>query len=179
MNGTDANYSMPTNSTSLIETSNFVIQGVLLTVIAVLGVCGNFASIIYFSRPQRYRSHFEPFMLWLAVYDTIFILSAWLAYSAPVLSENYVKAGYNGYLIPWVVPIAQVATTGNIYLTIAISTERYIVICHPFFHHGKHKQIPAKAYIIPIFIFAMLYNVSKFFELETLYVESELKGELD
>ena len=179
INGTSANYSMPANGTSLIDTSNFIIQGMLLTVVAVLGICGNFASIIYFSRPKRYRSHFEPFMLWLAVYDTIFILSAWLAYAAPVLSEYYVKAGYSGHLIPWVVPIAQTATTGTIYLTIAISSERYFMICHPFYHHGKHKDIPAKAYIIPIFIFAMLYNLSKFFELETIYVGSRLEGKLD
>ena len=46
INGTSANYSMPANGTSLIDTSNFIIQGVLLTVVAVLGICGNFASII-------------------------------------------------------------------------------------------------------------------------------------
>ena len=111
IDGTSANYSMHANGTSLIDTSDFIIQGVLLTVIAVLGICGNFASIIYFSRPQRYGSHFEPLMLWLAVCDIIFILSAWLAYAAPVLSEHYVKDGYSGHLIPWVVPIAHVATT--------------------------------------------------------------------
>ena len=177
-NNTNGNYSVSTNGTSLLDTSNYVIQGVLLTTIGVIGVCGNIACIIYFGRVRRRRTHFEAFMLWLAVCDNVFIVTAWLAYGAPTLSKVYVKYGISGYLIPWVVPIAQVATTGNIYLTIAISTERYIVICHPLFHHGRHKAISPYRYIIPIFIWALIYNASKFFELKTFYV-AELEGILD
>ena len=178
INATNGHYSVTTNGPSLVEISGLVIQGVLLSVIGLLGVCGNFASIIHFSRRQRYRQHFEAFVLWLAACDNVLIVSVWLAFAAPVLFENYVTSGYSGYLVPWVVPIAQVATTCNIYFTIAISIERYIVICHPLFHRGQHRHISAKTYIIPIFICALIYNGSKFFELETFYVDAESDGKL-
>ena len=178
-NETDGHFSESQNNTALVEMSAYLIQGVLLSVVGVVGVCGNFASIIYFSMRQRYRRHFEAFVLWLTVCDNVLIVSAWLAFAAPVLLENFAKDGYTGYLIPWIVPIAQVATTGNILFTIAISTERYLVVCHPFFHRGQHRHISAKTYIIPILIFALLYNTSKFFEFETFYVDSELDGKVD
>ena len=178
INDSNEHYSVSTSSTSLVEISEMIIEGVLLSAIGVVGVCGNFASIIHFSRRQRYQNHFEAFVLWLAVCDNVLIVSAWLAFAAPVLFENYVSSGYSGYLVPWVVPIAQVAITCNIYFTIAISIERYIVICHPIFHRGQHRHISAKTYIIPIFICALIYNTSKFFELETFYVNAESDGKL-
>ena len=175
---TNGQYSAAMNRTSLVEISELVIQGVFLSVIGLVGLCGNFASIIHFSRRQRYRKHFEAFVLWLAVSDNVLIISAWLAFAAPVLFENYERDGYSGYLVPWMVPIAQVAITCNIYFTIAISIERHIVICRPFFHRGQHRHISSKTYIIPIFMFSFIYNISKFFELETFYVDSESDGNL-
>ena len=53
---------------------------------------------------------------------------------------------------------------GSIYTTLAISTERYITVCHPFFKISHTWS--AKRYLIPILILSISYNIPKFFELE-------------
>lgn len=61
----------------------------------------------------------------------------------------------------------QIGLTGSIYFTMAITVERYLTVCHPFYKLSH--EWPAKAYIIPIFLFSFLYNIPKFFELKTQY----------
>ena len=55
--------------------------------------------------------------------------------------------------------------TGGIYFTMAITVERYFTVCHPFYRVSH--SWPAKAYVIPIVSFALIYNIPKFFEIRT------------
>ena len=66
--------------------------------------------------------------------------------------------------------MAQIALTGSIYSTLAITIERYLIVCHPFYT-VSHKW-SAKRYIIPIVAWSLLYNSPKFFELHTTYNET-------
>ena len=70
--------------------------------------------------------------------------------------------------------MAQIALTGSIYSTLAITIERYLIVCHPFYTVSHNWS--AKRYIIPICAWSLLYNFPKFFELYTTYDE-ELVGE--
>ena len=49
----------------------------------------------------------------------------------------------------------------------AITVERYLTVCHPFYKLSH--EWPTKYYIIPIFCFSFIYNIPKFFELKTHY----------
>ncbi len=64
----------------------------------------------------------------------------------------------------------QIGLTGSIYFTMAITVERYLTVCHPFYKLSH--EWPAKYYVIPIFSFSFLYNIPKFFELKTGYPDS-------
>ena len=56
---------------------------------------------------------------------------------------------------------AHIGRVGSVFVTIAITIERYVIVCHPTSEFkGKFLLIP-----LPI-ISAILYNIPKFFEIE-------------
>ena len=65
----------------------------------------------------------------------------------------------------------QISLTGSCYTTIAITTERFLAVRMPFFIH-KH-NVKARMFIIPVFVYAVIYNISRFFELEVVYLSCQ------
>ena len=165
------------NNSSPLSVSRIWLQGILLTMIGGMGFVSNIGAIIYFSTGKRFGRHFEALMLWLAIWDNIFITCALMAYALPECLQYYKieHSAYTAYTIPWLVPILHVAITCNILFTIAISVERYVVLCKPLLHRARVGR-PSTPYIISIIIIAIIYNLSKFFELETIALDDGLKG---
>ena len=117
-------------------------------------------------------------MACLAVCDNTFIIIAILAYAVPEYldyTEND-STEYSAYLIPWLVPIAQVATSCNILFTIAISHERYKVICKPLKHRAAVGVKSSWRCVLQIIAFSLIYNASKFFELKTVFIDDQNEG---
>ena len=91
------------------------------------------------------------------------------------------KTSWYPYLVPILLPFAQIGLTGSMYFTLALSIERYTTVVHPFFkvtilsiltyHIIVLFQIShawsSYVYIIPVSVFSFLYNIPKFFELST------------
>ena len=84
--------------------------------------------------------------------------------------KGFEDSGAHSIFLPKALPVAQIALTGSIYSTLAITVERYLIVCHPFYT-VSHKW-SAKRYIIPIVAWSLLYNAPKFFELHTTFNET-------
>ena len=148
-----------------IEEIQFYIEGVVLLIFGIFGTIGNVAAIVVFAR-QNLQKSFHALMLSLAAFDLLFITTCVLIYCIPQFSLDYAhSAGYK-YSFPWVKSIAEVAMTGSIYFTMAITIERYVTVCHPFYRVSH--SWPAKNIVLPIVAFSIIYNVPKFFELKTI-----------
>ena len=173
--GPDTNHDQPHNELTQ-WTASFILQGVLLLVVGAFGMVGNVSSIIHFSRDQRYTKKFYAFMLSLACIDIMVITLCTMMYALPEVSESYNSSVAKAYLMPWVVPFGQISLTGNIYFTIAITVERYFVICHPLRYQGHHSHRSPSIYILIILLFSIAYNFSRFFDLEAYTVTGNEEG---
>ena len=160
-----------------IDVARVWIQGVLLGVIGLFGIMGNIGAVIYFSLKKNYKRTFEALMLWLAVWDNTFIICALLAYAVPefLYYQGFESGEFSAYTIPWLVPIAQLASTCNILFTMAISIERYFVICKPLLHRARRGR-SSTTYVLSLVLFAVIYNFTKFFELETIVLDDKTDG---
>ena len=61
----------------------------------------------------------------------------------------------------------QITLTGSCYTTIAITIERFLAIRTPFFM--QRYNIKARHFMIPVSIYALAYNIPRFFEYKVVY----------
>ena len=174
---------IPNSNTSIVTNESkdvvkFWIQGILLMVVGVLGFIGNTGGMIHFSSKNLYKRKFEALMFWLALWDNVFIICAMMGYAIPEYLEFLkIEMGeYIAYVQPWLLPIVQFSITGNILFTMAISIERYFVICKPLLHRANYRDKSSVRYIISLIIFAIIYNLTKFFEWETIVIDDDIEG---
>ena len=110
-----------------VENRAYVVEGVLLASVAILGIFGNIGLIINFWK-QSHQRHTRALFITLAVFDLIFVICAVIAFSTKQFNEDFYEENVL-VAIPWLLPILQTALTGSVYFTIAISVERYLKVC--------------------------------------------------
>ncbi|XP_057663036.1 FMRFamide receptor [Diorhabda carinulata] len=171
----------------------FVVNGLFMNLIGVLGVLGNIISMIILSRPQM-RSSINYLLIGLARVDTVLIITSMLLFGLPGIYP------YSGMLFtyfyvvlphiaPVVFPLATVVQTASVYLTVTVSLERFVAVCHPLRARSLCTYGRARIYVVGIIIFSAMYNLPKLWETTvqkeiserdniTVYClrESELRG---
>lgn len=65
-----------------------------------------------------------------------------------------------------VYPVGLIAQTGSVYLTLTVTLERYVAVCHPLRARSLCTYGRARIYVLLIVVFAVLYNLPRFFEVE-------------
>lgn len=114
---------------------DFWLSGVLLNIVGIVGILGNVLSMVILSRPQM-RSSINYLLIGLARCDTVLIVTSMALFGFrsiyPYTGYMYI---YNYYvypqIAPYVFPLAMAAQTASIYLTLMVSLERYVAVCHP------------------------------------------------
>ena len=98
----------------------------------------------------------------VAAVDTIVILTSIVLAGLPTIFGG----SYGSKAFPFLWPIQQIAWTASIYLTILITLERYFAVFY------KKSATLKKTIISMVFvlIFAILYNITRFFEYTTIYI---------
>ena len=158
--------------------TEYIFEEVLLILIGILGFIGNLCTLCIFSRLRK-RKTFHNLMMMLAIFDTFYILFNLFLFTFPSMIPEYDDSAFYNYLLPVILPLNHIAMTGSIYSKLAITTERYLVVCHPYYlmsHRWKDR-----IYIIPVILFSVIYNLPKFFEIETTIYHSgpTMESELD
>ena len=147
----------------MIETTEYFVEGVFLLIIGTFGIIGNISAIVVFI--QKKQKSFYGLMLSLAAFDLIFITALIFTHGIPQLSPEFKDTFQFNWNLIWVRGLGHIAMTGSIYFTMAITIERYVTVCHPFYRVSH--SWPTKRLVLFLVAFTILYNIPIFFELET------------
>ncbi|XP_071743570.1 G-protein coupled receptor daf-37 isoform X2 [Lepeophtheirus salmonis] len=101
---------------------------IVIFIIAICGVVINIYSIGILIHKKLNSMFHQPLKL-MAVYDLIVVIGCSFLYCLPNLWSYYTYSIYP-IILPWLLPIVQIAMMSSVYCTIVMSFERYIRICH-------------------------------------------------
>ncbi|XP_014260532.1 FMRFamide receptor [Cimex lectularius] len=152
----------------------FITNGILLNVVGLFGIMGNVISMIILSRPQM-RSSINYLLTWLARCDTVLIVTSMSIFGLPAIykfTNTTLLAGYYYRVYPFLsyvmYPLALIAQTLSVYLTLTVTLERFVAVCHPLRARSLCTYGRARMYVILIIIFSTAYNVTRFFEVNLI-----------
>ncbi|XP_050734293.1 FMRFamide receptor-like [Eriocheir sinensis] len=149
----------------------FVVYGVLLTSVGLLGLAGNFISITILSRPKM-QSSINCCLIGLTSFDMIVTTTSILMFGLPEICEYtqtmvWYTQGIYQLITPIIFPLALIAQTGSVYLTVTVTIERYIAVCRPLRARLLCTYGRAKVYVMCVAIFSIVYNLPRFWEVST------------
>ncbi|KAK0081602.1 hypothetical protein PV325_011873 [Microctonus aethiopoides] len=148
----------------------FITNGILLNVVGIFGLFGNIISMIILSRPQM-KSSINYLLIGLARCDTILIITAVLLHGLPAI---YAYTGllftykFETYprIVRYLYPLSCTAQMVTVYLTLTVTMERYVAVCHPLRARSLCTYGRARIAVICIIIVSILYNLPKFWEVD-------------
>ena len=168
----------------VLQLSSFLLEGVTHFCLSIIGVLGNTTSIFLLTR-RSLNNFFNKLLVWLAVFDLLFCFT--------MLLESLSRMGIESYfqlmLFPhFLYPLGAISMTGSIYMTMAVSLERYIAIRQPISRLPKQFSMVAindsfynkrlLKYVVPIAAFAITFNIPKFLESQLKFKDGKVYVEV-
>ena len=145
---------------SSIVDPRFYCEGVSISILGILGIFGNLLALVVLSRPKL-RDIFHQLLFAVASFDLMYIIVGGVNYTFKAFEAN---SDVYVYLYPHIIhPFTHIAATGVIFMTVAITIERYLGLCHPFLPPTSRK---AWYYVLPVVIISVAMNIPKFLEIE-------------
>ncbi|KAH0564590.1 FMRFamide receptor-like [Cotesia glomerata] len=146
----------------------FITNGILLNLVGVFGLFGNIISMIILSRPQM-KSSINYLLIGLARCDTILIITAVLIHGLPAIYSytgllfDYKFKTYP-HIVRYLYPLSCMAQMVTVYLTLTVTIERYVAVCHPLKARSFCTYGRARLAVLCIVIVSTIYNLPKFWE---------------
>lgn len=150
----------------------FVSWGIVLPIITVFGIIGNILTMIVLWRKEM-QSTTILFLRALVVTDTAIIIVAFIALTpfiiaiyqcpdeCPDTSMGYFKDVIYPNIYTPINFLAMAIQQINVWITVFVSTERYIAICHPFRAVGFCTKRAARITLIVVTIVSIVYNLPR------------------
>ena len=143
----------------------YVVNGIILPILGVFGVFGNILTMIVLWRREMHSTTIL-FLRALVLTDTGIIIIAVIGITPYTLSFfhpelKYFKDVIYPLMYTPVIYIGMTVQQINVWVTVSVSVERYISICHPF----KAGKICTKRKtwmaLIGITVFSIIYNIPR------------------
>ncbi|XP_061718278.1 FMRFamide receptor-like isoform X1 [Cydia pomonella] len=158
----------------------FVVHGVLLNVVGCGGLLGNALCVAVLSRPQM-RSSINCLLAGLAAADAALLVASVLLFGLSAVFPYTGRLRYYYYhicprLAPLAYPLALVAQTMSVYLTLVVTAERWVAVCRPLRARALCTPRRARFAVVGVAIFAFAYNAPKFLEVEVVRIPALGEG---
>lgn len=152
----------------LDEITAYWISNFILPLVGSCGIVGNILAVIVLLSPFMRTTTFHQSLLFLVICDILFLMMT--------LADNYINPSNKFYVIMfpyfWY-PVKQILLSWETYLIMAISTERWLAVCKPFWHRtnslSTSSMFHLMIFILPSFIIALILNVPKWLEFEHIF----------
>ena len=132
-------------------------SGILLNTIAIYILCN-----------ERMRSSFfNRLLVCLAIVDSLFLANA-MFYSLAMNLIEFPSSDHLFIFVNFVYPARNILMCSSIYLTVGLACERYTSATNPYLQRTRQNTNTCYRlllYIIPVFTFAIMYNIPKFLDL--------------
>ena len=175
------NFSCPHFSTQqdfLLKNAKYWVGGVSVCAVSITGIILNLTAIcaILLTRLSS-RNNFNQLIAILFLLDTIYLVFS-------LLTTLQIRLGVdhrNLILIfpKFTYPVWNISLTLSIFLTVGVAHERYIAIKYPIIHRqrmrsAKYRRTNLLKYVVSAMTFAIIFNITKFLEIEISWEESPL-----
>ena len=149
---------------------DFAIYTVLVGLLCILGLIGNIVSFTVLWKDTS-KSATSFLLRALAVADSLVLCMAVPVYTLPAIYPytGTLAAYYTMFpnMIPYLWPLYQIPYTGTVLMTVLVSLNRYFAVCRPFSSAKHCSTVQARKHVLYVAIFAIFYNIPRFFEYES------------
>lgn len=148
----------------------YYLMGICGVIICSLGIIGNVLSVVVLTRKCMASTTYS-YLTALAVCDILVLVFTMILLTRDLKKPSDDLQWYSttyAYMFPYVHPVAIICQVTSIWLTLAFTVDRYIMICHPFQSEHMCSKCRARFAIGVIFVVGILFNIPRFFEYETV-----------
>ena len=116
---------------SILLNYPYYIEGLAIFAVGTVGLFINGMAMYLLGR-QRQRRVFHCLLLSLSTFDFLHCFLSVACFSLPQLSTAY-RNHVLIFSIPYLIPLAQITLSSSSLSTVALTVERYISVCWPYF----------------------------------------------
>ena len=165
-----------TGNKALYQSVYHILYGYGLPTICVFGFLGNVMNLIILAGKQAHRTlrraeaSANIGLIALAVADMNFCVLAFPSTFLP-LDMKFHKKGFLLYYGCYCAAVINIFIMTSTWITVAMSTERYLAICHPLKSRKILSLTRTKIVIVLVYVFSLVFNLPMFWR----YTITELR----
>lgn len=141
---------------------DYYLNGVVAICVIFLGLVANFLTVVVLTRKTMHSST-NCFLTGLALWDMMVLICTLLLMTLFHFSTTYQQI-VHPYIVVYIYPLALVAQTSTVWITVSFTVERYIAVCHPLKAARMCSINRTRIVIISVSVVSFIYNMTRWFE---------------